>query len=506
MTGYVRYVLNGLNQDVPPSEVPPDTWTDLNSMVNRDGFMRRAQGNTSIQTASANYPLFWLPQTDSTGKLWYVGLGANQAYSFDGTARFPVSTSFANFTPGAWLPGQITGGVINNIAVFNAPAQIPMATGQNDPGLLNRFVTGGNGWTATTSVGVMRTFKNHIFAGNYAFASSLGPDILGWSSAATPAGGLPTEWVATATNDARQISLGDSPGAIVDMVPLRDSLLVFKRDAMYTLQFIGGASVFSSRKVTDSFGMVGPNCAVDIGGQLVVLTPSDVVLTDGQSFKSIASQQVQRAMQAYAGLGTGPRSWVAYDEANRNVVIGLIPTGGATSAQIAYVYNTVTALWSVQTLVGTGGSFQGVPYASYQQKPGIAPQPLALMGIEATPAALGSYVTLQTNDLFKDGNAINGIVYRYSLDLGEPDAVKTVTRVDLNLKCSDAAVVTLKISGQMDESQTVAFGPPITATKALNWQVPCFAVGRFISLEIASVEPGWECHGFGLVTGTTSPY
>ena len=504
MTGYVRYVLNGLNFDVPATELPPDTWTGVTNMVNRDGFMRRAQGNTSIQTASANYPLFWLPQTDSTGKLWYVGMGANQAYSFDGTARFPVSASFANFTPGAWLPGQITGGVINNIAVFNAPNQVPMATGQSDPGALNRFTTGGNGWVATDRVGVMRTFKNHIFAGNYAFVSGPVPDLLGWSSAATPTGGLPTEWVATSTNDARQISLGDSPGAIIDMVPLRDSLMVFKRDAMYSLNFIGGASVFSSRKVTDSFGMIGPNCAVDIGGQLVVLTPSDVVLTDGQSFKSIATQQVQRLIQSAIGASSGSRCWVAYNEATRNVILGLVP--GTSAAQYAVVWNTSTQLWSAGFMVGSTAGSAGLPYATYLTLPGTQPTSQQIVGVEVLSGNTGGYVTGGTNNTFLDGSTISGAVRRYSLDLGEPDAVKTVTRVDLNIKCTDTAVVTLAISGQMDESQTVAFGPPITATKALNWQVPCFAVGRFISLEVACTEENFECHGFGLVTGVTSAY
>ena len=186
------------------------------------------------------------------------------------------------------------------------------------------------------------------------------------------------------------------------------------------------------------------------------------------------------------------------------MLISLLPAG-SVSAQAVMVWNKATSLWSFQSLVGASGSVAGVTYASYGVLPGTGAQQ-QVVGVEVTPANVGGYVTIGTRDRWLDGSTIFGTVRRYSLDLGEPDAVKTVTRVDLNIKCTDTAVVTLAISGQMDESQTVAFGPPITATKALHWQVPCFAVGRFISLEVSCTEPGYECHGFGIVTGVQSAY
>jgi len=276
--------------------------------------------------------------------------------------------------------------------------------------------------------------------------------------------------------------------------------MVFKNNAMYSLNFIGGASVFSSRKVTDSFGMAGPNCAVDIGGQLVVLTPTDVILTDGQSFKSIATNQVQRYLQTL--LGQGAKCWAVYDEATGNVILALVKSGFA-SASTSFVWNKFTQLWSFHGLVKSQVGVAGVPYATYGALPGTGVQPQQVVGVEVTTGGTGGYVTLGTNNLYLDGTAITGTCHRFLLDLGEPDAVKTVTRVDLNVKCSVSATLLVRISGRMVEDDP-NFSTTLTADS--NRQVPCFVVGRLISLEIECAEPGWECHGFGLVTGVGSPY
>ena len=247
----VRYVLNGLNTDIPASELPPDTWTGVANALNRDGFMRRTRAYTVIQSIT-NGPR-WGLQVGQGAATSLVVLGAD-VVTVNGTTQ-GVRTPASGYTAPTSL-AQCSGGVINNRAVICTQAV--------GGGWYWQAISGAGlflplpGWTAqfaTDACQVMRCWKQHIFAANF----PAGSDALAWSSAATTTGGIPTEWVPSSTNDARLIYLGDTAGGIVDLIPLRDSLIVFKRQSMYTLQFIGGAFVFSSRKVTESFGVMAKN-------------------------------------------------------------------------------------------------------------------------------------------------------------------------------------------------------------------------------------------------------
>ena len=494
-----RYVLNNIRPDLPATEVPPDTWTDCSNMLGRNGQQQRSQGNSTYSNALyATYPLYFTNQVFNTGQTQTVAGSASAITLFLDSGAPNI---LPGFTAGSYTPGDVTGGTLNNVAVLNYPNQVPYSYAIG--GSLAQFPTTGNGWPAANRCRVMRPWKSHLFAGYITQGASLYPDMLAWSSAATPTGGLPTEWVPTTTNDARSITLADSPGGIVDMVPLRDQLLVFKRDAVYTLSFTGGTLVFSSRKVTDSFGLIAPNCAVDIGGQLVILTPSgDVMLTDGQSFKSIAATWVQLAIGNYlsANLAEQKGCWLAYDESTGDVLVALVGAG-STVATLAYVWNARTQLWGQQAIAPA--TF-GLTYASYTTLPGTNTD-LALLGSETRAAGAGALVTVASSQTFY-GVGITGTVVRYGLDLGEPDAVKTVVRVDLNVSCQDGATVNLRIGGTLRESEAIVLGSNIPGNAANNFQCPCFATGRFIHLSISSTDPGWQCHGFTVITGTVSQY
>jgi hypothetical protein len=353
---------------------------------------------------------------------------------------------------------------------------------------------------------VVRCWKNHVFAGNIVQAGGNYPDMLAWSSSATSLGGIPTEWVPTASNDARSIFLGDV-GGVLDMIPLRDQLMVFSPTAMYSLTFTGGTFVFTLRKITESFGIAGLNCAVDIGGFLVVFTGNDVIQSDGQSFKSIASQQVQAYIRTLTSGQNNQRAFMFYNEEKADVYLCLSTTAnGRQSCYCALVYNIRTGLWSFTNLVGdVADPDNGISYATYSTFANVIGS-ASMLGWETDIAGSGNWVTLQSGNTWLSGSPITGSVTRQDLDLGEPDAVKTVVRVDLNVACTSVTTFSVRVAGRFNEAENLIWSAPITVDITTNYQCPCFIVGRLISVEISCSIAGSEVHGFGLVLGDGSVY
>jgi hypothetical protein len=144
----------------------------------------------------------------------------------------------------------------------------------------------GTGTTTEYSAQVIRSFKSHLFALNITDDTATYPQMVHFSGAAEP-GTLPSWDYTSPTTGSGRTQLSDTDGAVVDAVPLRDSLIIYKEDAIYAANFIGGTFIFQFRLITTARGLWGPNCAVDIGGRHVCLGDGAVYVHDGGEPKPI---------------------------------------------------------------------------------------------------------------------------------------------------------------------------------------------------------------------------
>ena len=493
-----------------------DSWTGGTNMLNRNGFMRRSNGNLAVGAAldtEAILQFFYYKY--ATFNLYYCLGPVSVFYMTGGGPRTALTGPYGPVGP---VPSSfnVSGGVINNSVVFNCDDQPPFYV-QPQINNLACFAWPILQWPAANTAGVMRTWRNHVFAGNIKQAGNQNPDMLAWSSSATPTGGIPTEWIATATNDARTIFLSEVSGPIVEMIPLRDQLMVFKESAFWSLSFIGGAFVFSARKVTDSFGINGKNCAADCGGFLVCFCNEDVMWTDGQSFRSIASQKVRDSIVSLTDFTSRKVCFVFYNQATKDCFICLARPGD-TTCHIAWVWNADTELWSFVQLVDPGASGAsgaiGLTCAAYVPVPISTPtgadktNAAQMIGAETQAlTGLNGMVVIQGNPTWRSGAAVTGTVIRNGITLDAPDAVKYVSRVDLNvINPTSATPVEISIAGRMSESDPVAAPAFVTVTPTTSYQHPCNVIGRFIDIQVRCASVDFECHGFTLVMGDGSVY
>ena len=90
--------------------------------------------------------------------------------------------------------------------------------------------------------------------------------------------------------------LADSQGEIIDAVPLGDNLVVYKPNACYFVEYVGGVFVFGQRKIFSSAGILAARCASEWRGQHFVVTEGDIVLHNGSQLRSIIDGRNRNAI------------------------------------------------------------------------------------------------------------------------------------------------------------------------------------------------------------------
>ena len=160
---------------------------------------------------------------------------------------------------GGWLTGALT--LANELVVRTYKPGVDSTTQKmhydpniaGDPGTWE-----GLGYNAK----VFRPFREYMLAGNVHLDDATYPSRIMWCNPVEP-GQVPDDWVPTDTNRAGDVDLADTPGSIIDMHPLRDYLMVYKRDSVYLCKWVGGNEVFSFKRVTTAEGLNTKDCLVE---------------------------------------------------------------------------------------------------------------------------------------------------------------------------------------------------------------------------------------------------
>ena len=83
------------------------------------------------------------------------------------------------------------------------------------------------------------------------------------------------------------------PSEIVDGRQLRNAFFIYSRDQVYRMDFIGGNSIFSFKKVFDKSGLINSNCVIEAENRHYCFGLDDIYTHDGTQKKSIADERVR---------------------------------------------------------------------------------------------------------------------------------------------------------------------------------------------------------------------
>ena len=303
----------GVINDPPRYSLPPNALSDGQNVRLNNGRIANFGGRelaTSPDAGNPGDPIeaygLFLVQSPDRKTLW-VEAGLSKVYVFDGTATHAdITRASGDYTMDEYF-GRWTGGVQQTMGAlcnghFDAP-QMWQQINTTTPLVDMVYDPGGTpgvdkSWADLSYTAyAMRPYKNTFFALNLKRGATDLPSTVQWCDFIAP-GATETDWVPRATNSAGEVSLGESTGNIIDAAPLRDDLIIYKEDAVFRCSFTGiGADPFQFQRLPDYVRIINRGC-IGVASEFHVLASrDDVVVFDGNTFRSILSDRMREYYQ-----------------------------------------------------------------------------------------------------------------------------------------------------------------------------------------------------------------
>ena len=502
----------GVNVDLPASEVGPEFFTSVNNVNFRDGIPQRFLGEVPRYTGvlSNMRNIINVQGSDNINYWVYTG---EDTISVAGPG--PVHT---DVTPLAGLisrddPNTYTTSLLNGICTWNNGDDPP----QFWPGTPAEPFEELPGWVSGDRCESLRPFKFHLFALD--MTESVGgqlPMKLKWSSAAS-FGNLPADWVPAADNDAGDNQLADTPGRIIDAAPLRGSFIIYKNNSTYICDFIGGQFVFSFRKLFVTSGVLSRNCITEYNGSHYVLTEDDIIVHDGNRIQSLLDKRARRSIFGNLDEANFQSSFVVNYEKKKEIWFCL-PSAGNFYADVAVVYNLSEDAWSQRDLVdvahaSTGRINDEAPAVSWdsdseawdddlttwnQQTGGESQLSLMMGSTDETVPTDSEFLEADIGTNF-NGTAINGLLQKVDMTFGEPDRVKIIKRVYPKVQGNTGTTLEVRVGSTDEPGGPILWSAPVQFTVGTDKFVDTFAQGKYLAFEIsgAGTTP-WTLAAFNL--------
>lgn len=317
-----------------------------------------------------------------------------------------------------------------------------------------------------------------------------------WSHSAVP-GTLPDSWNETdVTRDAGEQDLAETTDALVDALPLGDSLILYKERSMYSMTFIGQPFIWRFQRIPGSVGMLSKGCGVATPAGHVVLTAGDVVLFDGQQAQSIASGQVRRFIFNNIDSLNFKKAFVVKNLKDNEVLI-CFPTSGSTTCDKAAVWNWQTKTWGMRDLPSVTYGAEGQLSAaaadiwstdtdtwadeiSSWNEDELEPNSDRLM--LCTTAKIAAF-DVGVKDL---GAVMPSKLERVGMSFDEPSGVKLFRGVWPRIDAPSGTVVNISIGASMNPDSLPIFTNPVPFTVGQDVKVDAFAQGRYLAMRIES--------------------
>lgn len=488
----------GVVQDLSQHEIPINAWTDARNIRFLDGYVNQSLGYGEAYNSPTIIPHHVLPIIIAGVRYWiYASL--TKIYCTTITAGAAVHTNLTRQTAGndvdyAATANSWTSTVIGGVPIMNAgnAADVPQFWDLNTA---NNFAALTN-WPAATYCKSLRTYKNSLVALNVTKTATNYPYMVKWSHPAVP-GAVPSSWDETdATLDAGEFDLADGYDHIIDGLALGDSLIIYKEASVWRLDYTGGQSIYSARRVRGTTGAINRNCIVEIDGYHIVLTTNDVVIHDGVQGVSILDKQARRWLFQNIDVDEVSRCFVFKNPFFNEVYI-CYPSVGSDYCDAAIVYNYVDKTISKRTLPNIHhanygqvdntlvGAWSGDsdPWSSdltLWDGPDFVPNySRVMMGSNATKLYM-----LDSSSSFA-GTIPDAYVERRGLSFGVPEKIKLVKSIRPRITGNTGDTVIVSIGSQDDPWSTPTY---TTMTHTIGSTVAnnCLVAGRYISVKFST--------------------
>ena len=501
----------GINKDLSPFELPPEVWSD-GSNVN----FRRARTNRTLGYSEpfavgslGIEPSFVMYYDDTSGNNHWLYCGnspTGEIRSTDGSTVTNIASGLSATRSASW-----SGFNFNGVLIVNNRLDHPrsISAPYTSAALLPNWASA-SPWGVASRCEVMRPYKNYLFALDcYDETGKRYPNMVRWSNPAV-LGDIPSGWDPSVSGDeAGLYSLDDSPGDIKDGLTLGDYFVVYKTDAVWLLQFVGGDFVFSFRKLFGrDGGILSKHCVAEFEGQHFVLGPEGAYVHNGSSKTEVMDKWVKDELFLNVNSSYLYETKVVTDYDNKEIWVYYITDdavdyGDGPYADKALIWNWEFQEWTIRDLQDVSFIAQGEvnPNATVTGTDWDSDSATWDSDAERWDGYISfnevteSMVLAGYNNqrLYADGYVLgNGLyqpeasVKRIGIDFGDDRLFKYVTRVVPHIIAENDVTIRLYASDTQTSVPTLI--EELTFDPSVDHDVDCHLAGRFIGIEFASTE------------------
>jgi len=493
-----------INMDLPPEEVGPDAWTFGKNIIMGNDSTRAAFGAHRLTGVPRVRPYWGLNMPFASPRLIYGGAASLNAT--DGATQ-------ANITPaagyGSVFQGDHTGGLFNGFALANTPGFQPAFWAGSLVTVAQPFP----GWAVGDRARSIRPFKYFIVAAGGTFGGADYQRGIRWSVAAEP-GAMPTSWTASPTNDAGDIVLAGAREALVDMAPIRDSMMIFESHATWLFNYIGGAFTFSNKKLLAVAGLISANAFASLGTDIVFCTDGDLVISDGNSVKSLLSKRMQSAVFSRLNVDARQNIWITYSSTRKQIVMGF-PTGSNVYPDTALLWNYATDDMGLIDLANYSHAFNGYQLsaspldwnsttASWNSQVrvwdfgGYNSADSNVIAVRPDFGTFGAFEVTSAQESPTDG-PLEVIAQKDKILLGDNDRMKMVTRLYPKVEGPAGTELFWRMGVSRDVGEPTTWTTEKSYIIGSDFKVDVRITGRYVAVQVRSQSPRrWGMSGFDI--------
>lgn len=498
-----------------PGQQPAFAWTDALNIRFLDGLAYQFYGHGEVYNSPPAVPQHVFPCNVAGARYWVYSTAA-KTYCVTNTGGVSVHTDITHLTPRTGVVNQWTSTLLSGIPILNTgdTASVPMSWSLNTA---SKFVDLAN-WPAATYCKSLRAYKNSLIALNVTKAGVNYPYMVKWSHPADP-GSVPISWdITDATKDAGETDLAEGYDPIVDGLQLRDSFMVYKESSVWRMDFVGGTYIYRFSKVAGISGALNRNCIVEIDGQHLVLSQSDVVVHDGQNVSSVLDKQTRRYLFQNIDVANAGLCFV-FKNPYFNEAFVCYPSIGASACDRAMVWNYVDKTVSFRDLPNVNhaayGPVDNTLAGNWSQDSAPWDSDLSSWnGPDFVPSGARSIMASANTKLYLldgsasfDGVAPAAYLERRGLSFGAPNAMKLVRGIRPRITGNVGQTVLVQIGSSTDPYADPVYGAAMTHTIGSTISDDCFVSGRYIAVKVSSgTAYQWRLDSFTLDMQTSGSW
>jgi len=472
-----------------------------------------AMGTKAIDDGSSNGYEEVTYSGKSTNDLTGCTRAANSTTAAEHTAAYPVvpvgttatgdSDYGANTSNKRWTATNMNGLIVATDG-YDVPQMWPLSSGV--PSLTIPFIRLQN-FPDTYKCKVIRSFRTFLIGLNWE-RSNEEPRLVKWSTEAS-FGSPPVTWDENdATLDAGEYELSDTPGDIIDGLPLGDSFIIYKDDSIYIMNYVGTPYIFSFKLMSPTIGLLSKEAVAEFEGGHFFMGNSDFYVCNGQTITPMLSNKLRRTVFDELNGDNYQKCFVAADYV-RNEMMACYPAGSSTVANRALIWNWKDNTFSFRDLPDTSHISSGIVEITAGATWNAA---TLTWDADSDPWGSTNYDNVIKNIVFadvtntkiyrdnkgnkKDTATMSAYIERTGYDLGDPQSVKFVSAVYPQIEVSGDNTVNVYIGKQMSTEEAITWEGPITFNPNSQSKVSCRVSGKYFGVKVESdTDVDWKLHG-----------